>query len=65
MAVLDVNGDDEDHVDVNAFLNTAAYSKDLYMPAMDDEPFRAHGDQPGRPTRCTQRLTFQGLSQEK
>ena len=34
------------------------------MPPVDDEPFRAHADQPARPTTVTQRLTFQGLSQE-
>ena len=47
----------EDNVDVDTFLNTGA-SKDLYMPAVNDEPFRDHDDQPGRPTTSMQRLTF-------
>ena len=55
--------DDGDNVNVDGFLNTGA-SKDLYMPPVDEEPFRAHGDPLGRPTICTQRLTFQGLSQD-
>jgi len=53
---LDGNDDDDENIDVDGFLNTGA-SKDLYMPAMDEEPFRAHGDQPGRRTTC-QRLSF-------
>jgi len=59
------NDDDDDNVDVDAFLNTGA-SRDLYMPPVhaDGEPFRAHRDQPARLTACTQRLTFQGLSQD-
>ena len=57
---------DDDNVDVDAFLNTGACSKDLYMHDVDEfeEPFRAHGDNPGRPTTCTQRLVFQGFSQQ-
>ena len=65
MALPDGNDDnDDDNVDVDAFLNTGACSKDLYMPDVDEfeEPFRAHGDHPGRPTTCTQRLVFQGFS---
>ena len=63
--VVDGNDDgDDEHVDIDAFLNTGA-REDIYMPPVDDEPpFRDHADQPARPTTVTQRLTFQGLSQE-
>jgi hypothetical protein len=57
--------DDDDDVDVDAYINTGC-SKDQYMPRMDDdeeEVFRNHGDQPRR-ANVTQRLTFQGFSQE-
>ena len=36
----------------------------MYMPAIEEEAFRTHGDQPARPTTVTQRLTFQGFSQQ-
>ena len=55
--VANKEDDDEDNINVNDFLNTGA-SKYLYMPAMDEEPFRAHHDQPSDcPTTC-QRLSF-------
>ena len=61
--VHDPKGDDgDDDVDVMGFLNPGA-SVDMYMPPMDEEPFCAPGAQPSRPTTCTQRLDFQGLSQ--
>ena len=60
---LDANDDNGDDVDVEGFLNTGT-SVDMYMPPVDEEPFRAQGDQPARPTTCTQRLDFQGLSQD-
>ena len=60
---LDANDDDGDDVDVEGYLNTGA-SMDMYMPPMDEEPFRAQGDQAARPSTCTQRLDFQGLSQD-
>ena len=51
------NNEDDDDINVNDFLNMGA-NKDLWMPAMDEEPFRAHHDQPNdRPTTC-QRLSF-------
>ncbi len=63
MAPLDGNNDDEDEdVDVNAYLNTGA-CQDQFMPPMDDEAFRTQDDQLGRrPSSVTQRLTFTGLS---
>jgi hypothetical protein len=60
MAPLDGNDDDDD--DIDAYINTGACSQDMYMPRMDEEAFRTHGDQLGRPTTVTQRLTFTGLS---
>ena len=30
----------------------------MYMPLVDEEPFRDHCGQPARPTSCTQRLAF-------
>ncbi|KAK1619469.1 hypothetical protein QYE76_024986 [Lolium multiflorum] len=61
MAPLDGNdGDDDD--DIDAYINTGACSQDMYMPPMDEEAFRTHGDQLGRPTTVTkQRLTFTGF----
>ena len=65
MALLDCNDDkDEDYLNVDAYINTGACNNNLYMPAMDEEAFRTHDDQPVRPTTCTQRLVFRGLSQE-
>ena len=55
---------DNDNVDVDAFLNTGACRDDLYMPPVDEEPFRDQRGQPPRPTTCTQRLIFEGLSQD-
>ena len=55
---------DEDNVNVDDFLNTGAYKEDLYMPPVDEEPFRDQRGQPSRPTTCTQRLVFDGLSQD-
>ena len=64
---IGANDDDEDddNVDVDGFINTGA-TQDMFMPDihMDDEPFRAHRALPARPTTCTQRLNFQGLSQQ-
>jgi hypothetical protein len=54
--------DDDDNVDVHAFINTSACIKDMYMPPKDEEAFRTHGDRLGRRTTVTQRLTFQGFS---
>jgi hypothetical protein len=51
MAPLDGNDDDDDGID--AYINTGAYSQDMYMPRMDEEAFRTHGDQFGRPTTVT------------
>ena len=67
MALLDGHNYeyDDDNVDIDAYINTGACSKDMYMPPMDDEEaFRNHGDQPRCLTTVTQRLTFQGFSQE-
>ena len=51
---------DDDNVDVDAYINTGACSKDMYMPPPidDEEAFRNHGDQPRRLTTVTQCLTF-------
>ncbi|KAK1619205.1 hypothetical protein QYE76_024722 [Lolium multiflorum] len=62
MAPLDGNDGDDDDDDIDAYINTGAYNQDMYMPPMDEEAFRTHGDQLGRPTTVTQRLTFTGLS---
>jgi hypothetical protein len=59
MAPVDGNDDDDD---IDAYINTGACSQDMYMPRMDEEAFRTHGDQLGRPTTVTQRLTFTGFS---
>jgi hypothetical protein len=59
MAPLGGNDDDDD---IDAYINTGACSQDIYMPRMDEEAFRTHGDQLGRPTTVTQRLTFTGFS---
>jgi hypothetical protein len=47
MAPLDGNNDDDD---IDAYINTGAYSQDMYMPRMDEEVFRTHSDQLGHPT---------------
>jgi hypothetical protein len=59
MVPLDGNDDDDD---IDAYINTSACSQDMYMPCMDEEAFRTHGDQLGRPTTVTQRQTFMGFS---
>jgi hypothetical protein len=41
MAPLDGNNDDDD---IDAYINTSACSQDIYMPHMDEEAFRTHGD---------------------
>ncbi|KAK1684788.1 hypothetical protein QYE76_045636 [Lolium multiflorum] len=57
------DGDDDD--DIDAYINTGAYSQDMYMPPMDEEAFRTHSDQLDRPTTVLkQRLTFTGFSQD-
>ena len=57
--------DDDDDIDVGGFLNTGAEDADGFMRPVDLEPpFRAHADQPARLNAVTQRLDFQGLSQE-
>ena len=57
--------DDDDLIDVDGFLNTGAEDADGFMRPVDLEPpFRAHADQPARLNAVTQRLDFQGLSQE-
>ncbi|KAK1609936.1 hypothetical protein QYE76_033609 [Lolium multiflorum] len=57
MAPLDGNDVDDD--DINAYINTGACSQDMYMPPMDEQAFRTHGDHLGRPTTFTkQRLVF-------
>ena len=57
--------DDDDDLDVGGFLNTGAEDADGFMRPVDLEPpFRAHADQPARLNAVTQRLDFQGLSQE-
>jgi hypothetical protein len=59
MAPLDANYvDDDDNVDVDAFINTSACIKDMHIPPVDEVAFRTHGDQLGRPTTVTQGLTF-------
>ena len=37
---LDANDDDGDDVDIQGFINTGA-SVNMYMPPVDEEPFRA------------------------
>ncbi|KAK1669224.1 hypothetical protein QYE76_057383 [Lolium multiflorum] len=61
MAPLDGNDVDDDD-DIDAYINTGACSQDMYIPPMDEQAFRTHGDQLGRPTK--QRLVFTGLSQD-
>ncbi|KAK1618430.1 hypothetical protein QYE76_023947 [Lolium multiflorum] len=64
MAPLDGNDVDDDD-DIDAYINTGACSQDMYMPPMDEQAFRTHGDQLGRPPTVTkQRLVFTGLSQD-
>ncbi|KAK1662833.1 hypothetical protein QYE76_050992 [Lolium multiflorum] len=64
MAPLDGNDVDDDD-DIDAYINTGACSQDMYMPPMDEQAFRTHGDQLGRPTTVTkQRLVFTGFSQD-
>ncbi|KAK1693135.1 hypothetical protein QYE76_009832 [Lolium multiflorum] len=64
MAPLDGN-DVEDDDDIDAYINTGACSQDMYMPPMDEQAFRTHGDQLSRPPTVTkQRLVFTGLSQD-
>jgi hypothetical protein len=64
MAPLDGNDVDDDD-DIDAYINTGACSQDMYMPPMDEQAFRTHGDQLGRPTTVTkQRLVFTGVSQD-
>jgi hypothetical protein len=48
MAPLDGNDVDDDD-DIDAYINTGACSQDMYMPPMDEQAFRTHGDQLGRP----------------
>jgi hypothetical protein len=46
--------DDDEEVDVDAFLNTGA-SNGPYMPILDvDPPFCAHDDQAAHPSTCLQ-----------
>ncbi|KAK1692042.1 hypothetical protein QYE76_008739 [Lolium multiflorum] len=64
MAPLDGNDVDDDD-DIDAYINTGACSQDMYMPPMDEQAFRTHGDQLSRPPTVTkQRLVFTGLSQD-
>ncbi|KAK1621139.1 hypothetical protein QYE76_026656 [Lolium multiflorum] len=64
MAPLDGNDVDDDD-DIDAYINTGACSQDMYMPPMDEQAFRTHGDQLTRPPTVTkQRLVFTGLSQD-
>jgi hypothetical protein len=56
--------DDDEEVDVDAFLNTGA-SNGPYMPVVDvDPPSCAHDYQAARPSTCLQHLIFRGFSQE-
>ncbi|KAK1610126.1 hypothetical protein QYE76_033799 [Lolium multiflorum] len=48
MAPLDGNDVDDDD-DIDAYINTGACSQDMYMPPMDEQAFRTHGDQLTRP----------------
>jgi hypothetical protein len=59
-----INMDDDAPVDVNAYLNTGADKEELYMPRVDEEPFRARDDQAGLAKSTKHRLVFRGFSQE-
>jgi hypothetical protein len=56
--------DDDAPVDVDAYLNTGADIDDLYMPSMNEEPFRSRDDQAGSAKATKQRLVFSGLSED-
>ncbi|KAM0871059.1 hypothetical protein ACQ4PT_039627 [Festuca glaucescens] len=56
--------DDDAPVDVDAYLNTGADIDELYMPRVDEEPFRARDDQDGLAKATKQNLVFRGFSEE-
>jgi hypothetical protein len=64
LPVIDDDHDDDNNGDdVDGFLNTGALDGS-YMPPLDDEHFRGPRIMPIRPTSCSQRLNFHGLSQD-
>ncbi|KAK1612724.1 hypothetical protein QYE76_036397 [Lolium multiflorum] len=64
MAPLDSNDVDDDS-DIDAYIDMAPCDQDMYMPPMDEQAFRTHGDQLTRPPTVTKQcLVFTGLSQD-